>query len=152
MKKHLLFVDDEAAIRGLTSLDLRRNGYEVTAVAGIEEAVSLLEIMPFNLVITDLLLPAGDGLKFLEMVKQRHPRLPVLVLTGMGFDNEAMREALGRGADGFVSKGLTMSHLRMEIDRVLKKAEAELDSIDDGELILQQSFAEKFDQGRRFSE
>jgi DNA-binding response OmpR family regulator len=44
-----------------------------------------------------------------------------LILTGMGFEQEAMREALAKGADGYVSKGLTISHLVMEIHRILRQ-------------------------------
>ena len=124
MKTNLLLVDDEAAIRGLTAMELQLNGFAVTAVATGEEALSLLDQRSFNVLITDLRLSDGDGLNLLESTKKWHPQLPVIILTGMGFDDEIMREALEKGADGYVSKGLTMSHLRMEIDRVLKKADS----------------------------
>ena len=82
----------------------------------------MLDNQPFHLLITDLLLTESDGLSLLKVVKNRHKNLPVIILTGMGFDNEVQKEALEKGADGYVSKGLTMSHLKMEISRVLKKA------------------------------
>jgi DNA-binding NtrC family response regulator len=128
MNRKLLLVDDEVAIRALMAMDLQRIGFEVTAVASGEEALEVLELHHFNLMVTDLLLTEGDGLELLEICKERHRHLPVLILTGMGFDDALVQEAFRKGADGYVSKGLTMSHLRTEINRVLKKAAAELNS------------------------
>ena len=59
-----------------------------------------------------------DGLELLELIKRR-PNLPVIILTGIGYSEEAMAEALSMGAAAYVSKGLSASHLVMEIRRIL---------------------------------
>jgi DNA-binding response OmpR family regulator len=123
MKYHLLLVDDEPVVCGLTRLVLEAAGYAVTTAESFEEALRLAEETPFSLAIVDILLPHMDGLELLDVLKQNHPRLPVIVFTGVGFNDEAMQDALRKKADGYVSKGLWGSHLVMEVRHVLRQTE-----------------------------
>ena len=119
MKQTILLVDDQPALRALVALELQRMGYNVVTAADGPETMQQLEEIPLSLVILDLLLPEVDGLELLELIKQKQPEMPVIILTGAGYNDDAMAEALARGADGYVSKGLSISHLVMEIHRVL---------------------------------
>jgi DNA-binding NtrC family response regulator len=119
MTYRLLFVDDEPAIRALLELELARMDFQVTSTATGEEALQLLEQTPFHVVVLDLILHEIDGLDLLELIKHRHPRMPVVMLSGVGYTPDAMEEARARGANGYVSKGLAMSHLVTELHRVL---------------------------------
>jgi DNA-binding NtrC family response regulator len=67
----------------------------------------------------DIVLPDADGMEVLSAVKQNHPNLPVVMLTGIGFDEELLQEAKERGAVGYVSKTLPLDQLLMEVRRVL---------------------------------
>jgi DNA-binding NarL/FixJ family response regulator len=69
--------------------------------------------------ILDIALPDADGLELLEKVKTSHPNLPVIMLTGMGFDEDLVSEALAKKASGYVSKTLPLDQLLMEIRRAL---------------------------------
>jgi len=119
MKEHILVVDDEAPIRDLLGEFFRRRGYTVTTAATGEDALRLADEVVLQLVILDIALPDADGLELLESIKSGHPNLPVIVLTGMGFDGELLREALQKGAAGYVSKTLPLDQLLMEVHRVL---------------------------------
>jgi two-component system phosphate regulon response regulator OmpR len=121
MKVHILLVDDDPTVRALTELGLKGAGYAVTLASNVPEALKLTNEMPFDLAIVDLVMPGADGLELTKALKESHPDLPVLVLTGVGFDDDVMKEALKMGVDGYLSKGLTMSHLTTEIRRILSQ-------------------------------
>jgi DNA-binding response OmpR family regulator len=121
MPTHLLLVDDEPAIRAISKLELERLGFQVTLASHGREAIQVLDEMHVDVVIVDLLMPGADGIDLTRAIKESRPDLPVIVLTGVGFDDETMKEAFKEGADGYVSKGLTMSHLAMEVRRILSR-------------------------------
>jgi len=119
MKKKILVVDDEAPIRELLSTYLGKYGYEIVVAANGKEAQRLTDEEALNLVIMDIVLPDADGMEVLSAVKQNHPNLPVIMLTGIGFDEELLQEAQQRGAVGYISKTLPLDQLLMEVRRVL---------------------------------
>ena len=118
-KKHLLVVDDEKSLRAVLEDFLGRRGYRVTAVETASQGIALLNEEPVDLAIVDLVLPSIDGLELLEIIRTEHPRLPVIVFTGVGYDEEILQEARKKGASSFVTKGLPMANLLMEIHRLL---------------------------------
>jgi DNA-binding response OmpR family regulator len=120
MKQHLLVVDDEAPIRELLSEYLRKHGYEVSVAATANEAVRLSNESTVHLMILDIGLPDADGLELLEIVKTSHPNLPVIMLTGMGFDDELLQEALAKKASAYLSKTLPLDQLLVQVRRTLK--------------------------------
>jgi DNA-binding response OmpR family regulator len=119
MKMKILVVDDEAPIRDLLSTYLKKYGYEVVTADTGAEAQRFANEEALHLVIMDVVLPDGDGLEILTTVKQAHPNLPVVMLTGIGFDEELLQEAQQRGASGYISKTLPLDQLLMEVRRIL---------------------------------
>jgi len=119
MKMKILVVDDEAPIRDLLSAYLKKYGYEVLTAATAAEARQRVDGETLHLVIMDVVLPDADGMEVLGSVKQAHPNLPVVMLTGIGFDEELLQEAQQRGAAGYISKTLPLDQLLMEVRRIL---------------------------------
>jgi two-component system KDP operon response regulator KdpE len=119
MKKKILVVDDEAPIRELLASYLAQHDYEVVPAANGSEARRLIEAEAPQLVILDIVLPDADGMDLLSAARQTHPALPVIMLTGIGFDEELLQEAQQRGADGYVSKLQPLDQLLREVRRVL---------------------------------
>jgi DNA-binding NtrC family response regulator len=120
MKQHILVVDDEPPIRELLESYFRKHGYEVTTAADATDAVTKADNIPLHLVILDVLLPDCDGLEILEKLKGAHPSLPIIIMTGIGFDEELLQEAIQKGASGYISKTLPLDQLLMEVHRTLK--------------------------------
>jgi DNA-binding NtrC family response regulator len=120
MKQHLLIVDDEEPIRTLLSEYLKKHGYETSVAESAKETLEAVASKSLDLVILDIALPDADGLELLARIKTSHPNLHVIILTGMGFDDELLAEALRRKASGYVSKTLPLDQLLMEIRRILK--------------------------------
>ncbi|MHB8520058.1 MAG: response regulator [Limisphaerales bacterium] len=127
MKEHILIVDDEAPMRDFLGSLLRRRGFDITVATTAAEAFLAVDEVPLHLVILDLMLEDADGFEVLVTIRQAHPRLPVIMLTGMGFDDELEGEALRKGAQGYMSKQLPFDQLLLQVHRVLKQAAEEPD-------------------------
>jgi len=119
MKQHILVVDDEAPILDLLSAYFKKHGYEVSSASNATEAMRLINEKALDLVVLDVLLADTDGLEILGRIKVAHPKLPVIIMTGIGFDEELLQEAVKKGAAGYVSKTLPLDQLLMEVHRTL---------------------------------
>src|SRR5437870_2034765 len=119
MKQHILVVDDEAPIRDLLQTYFKKHQYGITTVATAREAIRVASEVSLNLIILDVILAESDGLDLLQALKESHPNLPVIVMTGIGFDEDLLQEAMRKGASGFISKTLQLDQLLMEVHRVL---------------------------------
>ena len=78
----VLLVDDEKQARSRYGDCLRAVGHEVTAVASVQQALEALARQPYDTVVTDLLLPGGDGMDVLRHTQERYPGIEVVVLGG----------------------------------------------------------------------
>jgi DNA-binding NtrC family response regulator len=119
MKQHILVVDDEAPILELLSDYFKKHGYEVSSAGNAADALRLLQEKPPHLVILDVLLADTDGLEVLGQIKAAHPKLRVIIMTGIGFDEELLQDAVQKGAAGFVSKTAPLDQLLTEANRIL---------------------------------
>lgn len=114
--RRILIVDDNPNMSNLLSDMLEVFDFASLRAADGEEALTLLNQQDFSLVITDLRMPKMGGLELLRMVKEKFPRLPVVVITG--YSTEATEnELLSANADGFLNKPFRMN----DIELVLKK-------------------------------
>ena len=117
-----LVVDDEPDIRELLSITLGRMDLEVETAADVASARRRLEGTRYDLVLTDMRLPDGDGLDLLEWIQDHRPGVPVAVITAHGNVEAAVR-ALKLGAFDFISKPLDLGALRKLITATLKLSE-----------------------------
>jgi len=114
-----LIVDDEPDIRELLELTLGRMNVETKAVANITEAKTLLKDYPFQMCLTDMKLPDGNGIDLVEHMQQKYPDVPVAVITAHG-NMELAIKALKAGAFDFVSKPVDLQVLRKLVNTALK--------------------------------
>jgi two-component system, NtrC family, response regulator PilR len=84
MKHQALIVDDEPAIRELVAITLGRMGIDCTAAANVAEAKDALQARGFDICLTDMRLPDGNGLELIAHIQQRHPQVPVAMITAHG--------------------------------------------------------------------
>lgn len=115
----LLVVEDDHAVRLAVIETLRRDGYRVTGVATVAEAVATLGEDRLSLAIVDLGLPDGDGTKV--VVTAHEQGVPVIVLTAATEESERVRQLEG-GADDFVSKPFSVAELRARVGAVLRRS------------------------------
>ncbi|HDO33873.1 MAG TPA: response regulator, partial [Chromatiales bacterium] len=120
MKRALaLVVDDEPDIRELLELTLARMDIATRGASTLAEARTLLGRHPFQLCLTDMRLPDGDGLDLVRHIQERFPDVPVAVITAFGSMESAV-QALKAGAFDFVSKPVDLQMLRALVTSALK--------------------------------
>jgi DNA-binding NtrC family response regulator len=118
--KHLLLVEDEAALRQAVARQLADRGYQVEQVGSGEAALTRLSEFAFDIIITDLRLPGIDGSTLLDAAVERYPDIVAVVVTGFGTVKDAV-EAIKRGAWDFVSKPFQIDELLHVLDSALEQ-------------------------------
>lgn len=112
--KSALVVDDERDIRELLVLTLGRMGLRISTAANLAEARELLANNPYDLCLTDMRLPDGNGIELVTEIAKHYPQTPVAMITAFGSMDLAV-EALKAGAFDFVSKPVDISVLRGQV-------------------------------------
>jgi len=114
-----LVIDDEPDIRELLSLTLGRMDIDTQTAEDVAGAKASLAAHDFDLCLTDMRLPDGDGLELVEWIQANAPGVPVAVITAHG-NIETAVQALKLGAFDFLSKPLDLGHLRNIVENALK--------------------------------
>lgn len=120
-KQRVLIVDDEPDIRELLTLSLSQMNLDSDAVGTLGEARRHVDKGWFDLCLTDMRLPDGDGIDLVRHIQKSRPDLPVAIITAYG-NVETAVEALKAGAYDFVSKPLKLNELRNLVSSVLSLA------------------------------
>jgi len=115
----ILVVDDEEDILDVVSALLESDGHRCLCARSGDEAVQLLAEEEPHLVLTGLQMAPGDGFLMLEEVRRRYPAAPVVIMTGHGTMEAAIR-ALRLGSVDFITKPFEVSHLQATVHRNLR--------------------------------
>lgn len=123
MKKPLvLIVDDEPDIRELLEITLNRMAIETRCAENISSAKALLQEESFDLCLTDMNLPDGNGLELVDLIQDMAVSIPIAVITAHGNMDTAIL-AMKKGAFDFISKPVDLLTLRQLISSALKTSE-----------------------------
>ena len=117
--KRALIVDDEPDIRELLEITLGRMQLDTVSAANLKQAYEHLDNARFDLCLTDMHLPDGNGLQLVEHISDYHPNLPVAMITAFGSMDTAI-SALKAGAFDFLQKPIDLDQLRSLVDAALK--------------------------------
>ncbi|KAF1048553.1 sigma 54-interacting transcriptional regulator [Xylophilus sp.] len=115
---HILVVDDDPDMLRLLSIRLQGAGYRISTATSAEAALALLDAERPQLVLSDVRLPGKDGLALFDELRQRHPSLPVILLTAHGTIPDAV-EATARGVFGYLTKPFDARELLDKIGQAL---------------------------------
>ena len=110
-RQKVLIVDDEPDIRELLEITLGRMKLDTYSARDVGEALGLLKRETFDLCLTDMRLPDGNGLELVQHIQQRYPQVPVAMITAYG-NVETAINALKAGAFDFLSKPVDLGRLR----------------------------------------
>lgn len=119
MTARVLIVDDEPDIRELLEITLGRMSLITESAGTLGTAFERLRSQNYNLCLTDMRLPDGDGLKLVEHIQRQYPHMPVAVITAHG-NTETAIKALKAGAFDFVSKPVDLQKLRDLVNAALR--------------------------------
>jgi CheY-like chemotaxis protein len=120
----IVVADDVADIRQLIAHWLGELGHVVTAAASGRELLKLLEGQSFDLVITDIVMPDGDGHDVIAAVTRLRPGTRVLAISGGGQHmptDAGLRIAKGLGADGMITKPFTKEQLLRAVEQAIRR-------------------------------
>ena len=121
MSARILVCDDEASLREMLQILLRREGYRVDLVDGVHAARDQLgSADPYDLVITDLVMPDGTGMEVLDAVRSRSADTQTLMITAYATTGQAV-EAMRRGAYDYVQKPFRNHELLATVEKALEK-------------------------------
>ena len=118
-RRAVLIVDDEADIRELLVLTLSRMGVDADTASTIKDAKQALESRTYDLALTDMRLPDGDGLELLRHISDKYGNTPVAVITAYGSTENAV-QALKAGAFDYLAKPIKLEQLRPLVMSALK--------------------------------
>ena len=117
---HILVVDDDDRIRDLVKQYLTDNKYLITTAKDAFEAKEKIEIVKFDLVVLDIMMPKKSGLELTSEMKKREVNLPIILLTAKGLADERVT-GLEFGADDYLSKPFEPKELLLRIKNILNK-------------------------------
>jgi len=121
----VLVIDDEPDLLELLELTLSRMGLDTTCAQSVGEAIRLLDKEQFDLCLTDMRLPDGEGLRVVEHITQKGLDVPVAVITAFGSAENAVA-ALKAGAFDYLAKPVALEQLRALVKQALKVPEKTL--------------------------
>ncbi len=121
-KRHskILLVEDEVNIVRPLQFNLEQEGYEVHSTPSGKEALALYENGRFDLIILDLMLEEMDGFEVARQIRQRDPRLPILMLTARSAAEDRIH-GLEIGADDYITKPFHLRELLLRVERMIER-------------------------------
>jgi DNA-binding response OmpR family regulator len=118
---NFLVVDDNRLLNRFLTTYLRGKGHSAASLTDSSKVESWLDLNPCDGLILDIGMPKIDGLTLISQVREKHPHLPIVMFTGLGYDEDAMQAARKAGANGYVSKGLGPSEIYSALMRVIQQ-------------------------------
>lgn len=121
IQEKILIVDDDARLRGLLQRFLEQQGYYVKGVENGELMDRAMTRELYSLVVLDIMLPGEDGLSICRRLRDADNRVPVIMLTAKGDDDERI-EGLNAGADDYLPKPFNPKELQARVEAVLRRS------------------------------
>ena len=116
---HILAVDDDDRIRELVKEYLIENNFLVTTAKNVVDAKKKIEVVKFDILILDIMMPGEDGLSLTKEIKKNNP-IPIILLTAKGETSDRI-EGLELGADDYLGKPFEPKELLLRIKNILNK-------------------------------
>ena len=114
-----LIIDDDPAITRFLATYLKQKGHTCDALTEGFQTAAWLENHNCEVVVVDLNMPKVDGISLISYIREVRLHLPIIVFTGIGYEEDKMHTALRAGANGYVSKNLPVEQLYCVLSRVL---------------------------------
>ena len=118
-KAHILVVDDDDGIRKLVKQYLNQNHFLVSTAKSAEDAENKSEILKFDLIVLDVMMPGKSGLEFISKNRKKI-QTPIILLTAKGEPDERIK-GLETGADDYLPKPFEPKELTLRIENILNK-------------------------------
>ena len=137
MAKHILIIDDDQRLRELLENYLLEKKYKVNLCDDFASASEVLQYFIFDLIIVDRMMPSGDGIDLIKIIKKNN-NTPVIMLTAMG-ESDNRIQGLRYGADDYLSKPFEPEELYLRIQKLLalyKKESVQINTVIFGDFVF----------------
>jgi DNA-binding NtrC family response regulator len=118
----ILVVDDEKSIRNAMKNILEYEGYEVMLAENGKDALDVAETSGFDVIFCDIKMPEMDGIEILDKLQEKHPEIPVIMISGHG-TIDAVVECIKKGAYDFIEKPLDLNRILISLRNATEKTE-----------------------------
>ena len=118
--KRILVVEDEAAIREMVALNLKRAGWDVLEAPSAERALELLHGEPCDAALLDIMLPGMDGLSLCETIRRDNADIGIIIVSAKGQEQDKIR-GLSIGADDYITKPFSVSELVARLEALTRR-------------------------------
>jgi DNA-binding NtrC family response regulator len=122
MSYKVLVVDDEEPVRELFNDLLRKEKCTVQTLSSAEEAIDTITNEDFDAVLMDIKLAGMSGLEGLRRIKELKPHLPVIMITGFGYDEQLISKSKELGCCGYIGKNMPISQILSNFKLFVKSA------------------------------
>jgi len=117
-KPRVLIVDDEAELCQMLAICLDKTRFSINFAENTAVAYKLMEEEPYDVIVTDVMMPGEDGIVFLGRVHETWPEIPVIIVTGYA-DLQMAIDAVKNGAFDFIHKPFDFSHMRKIVEQAV---------------------------------
>lgn len=154
--KRILVVEDEAAIREMVALNLKRAGWDVLEAPSAERALELLHGEPCDAALLDIMLPGMDGLSLCETIRRDNADIGIIIVSAKGQEQDKIR-GLSIGADDYITKPFSVSELIARVEALVRRVRrsasaegraAEPDQLISGPFVLDEKSRVLYKSGR----
>ena len=135
-KKTVLVVDDEKNIRLTFSETMTQMGFDTRTASNGEEALTKMQGTEFDLVLLDLRMPGMDGIEVLRRIRERCPKVRVIMITAHGTVESAV-EAMKLGAVDFIQKPCTPDEIRELVGKVMEREAIDESKVMDYSMLME---------------
>ena len=118
----ILIVDDEPPVRDLFVDLFKKEDCQTIACASGEEALAILKKDAFDVVLLDIKLPGMSGLEVLKNIRDTDKNLPVVMITGFGFDEDLITKSKQFGCSGYIGKNMPVAQIIATFKQFIKNA------------------------------
>ena len=116
---NLLIVDDNRYLTHCVSNFFTETGHECSTLWDATKVIDWLASKPCDAIILDLKMPHTDGLSLTRMIRETYGAIPILIFTGVGYEEKLLQAALEAGANGFLSKAMGPSAVLLALERIV---------------------------------
>lgn len=117
----VLVIDDDDVVLGALGQMIEKLGWKCLKAPTGEIGIDAFKANTVDAVVLDIKLPKMDGFAVLRQLKELKPGVPIIMLTGLGYEKDQIEKALEQGAAGYVSKGMPVKSIIAKIKSVLGK-------------------------------
>ena len=119
MRSRVLIVDDELDVLNVMKEMLDRLGFESSAVTSSVKAIELVKDTQFDLIITDLIMPDGNGLELIHKIRSLKQGIPIIITAGVSLEDVNI-ELNQYGLEDFIKKPFTMNDIRQKVSKFIE--------------------------------